>query len=129
MTLSPELATKKILLVDDVASMRNMTKAILWDAGFKNIKGTDNGSNALKLLKTNNVDLVICDWNMPVMSGFELLKEVRNDSTLSDLSFLMLTSSSDVKHVKQAIAEGVTDYITKPFKADALYAKVISALS
>ena len=129
MALEKELAHKKILLVDDVASMRNFAKSILWDAGFKNIKDTHNGSDALKLLNSNNVDLVICDWNMPGMSGLDLLKEVRQDESLNSLAFLMLTGSSDIEHVKEAIAEGVTDYITKPFQANAFCAKVFSALS
>ena len=127
--LPNNIATKKILLVDDVASMRNMSKAILWDAGFKNIKGTDNGSNALKLIKKSHVDLVICDWEMPVMSGLELLKAVRNDESLNSLLFLMLTSSSDIEHVKKAIAAGVTGYITKPFQAGDFCKKIISCLT
>ena len=129
MPLSAELANKKILLVDDVASMRNMAKAILWDAGFKNVKDTDTGEHALKLIKSNNVSLVICDWTMPGMSGLDLLKEIRHDDSFSSLSFLMLTASSDIEYVKQAISEGVTDYITKPFQAGTFCQKVISALT
>ncbi len=129
MPLAKELVYKKILLVDDVASMRNMAKSILWDAGFKNIKDTDNASTAFESIKRNKVDLVICDWEMPGMNGLDLLKKVRNEESTSSTSFLMLTASSNIEHVKEAIAEGVTDYITKPFQADALCSKVISAIS
>lgn len=129
MSLPKELAFKKILLVDDVASMRNMAKSLLWDAGLKSIQDTDNGSNALKYLKSHPVDLIICDWTMPEMSGLDLLKEVRQDDNLKSIPFLMLTASSDINYVKQAISEGVTDYITKPFQADAFCQKVIASIS
>ena len=129
MDIADEYANKKILLVDDVASMRNMTKAILWDAGFKNVEDTYDGITALKLIKKNHYDLIICDWNMPEMDGVELLKAVREDDSFKSLSFLMLTGTSDIEHVKEAISEGVTDYITKPFQTNSLCKKILAALS
>lgn len=129
MTVPKELENKQILIVDDVASMRNMTKAVLWDAGFTCLHDTDDGANALKLMKTKGYDLIICDWAMPIMSGLDLLKAVRHDDSLNTISFLMVTASSDIEHVKKAIAEGVTDYITKPFQSDAFCKKVITALT
>jgi len=129
MEIEDKYKNKMILLVDDVASMRNMTKAILRDIGFENIDDTWDGINALSLIKKGHYDLIICDWNMPKMDGAELLKILREDKAYKSLPFLMLTSTSDIDHVKKAIAEGVTDYITKPFQPNYLCKKILSALS
>ncbi len=120
------LKSKALLVVDDVASMRNMTKSILRAAGFNNLYEAPDGAVALKLLKKRPIDLVICDWIMPNLSGLELIKEVKADEKLREIPFLMLTGSSDVDKVKEAISAGVTDYIIKPYQQDSLLEKIIS---
>lgn len=128
MNVPQEAKTKKILIADDVASMRNMTKAILRDAGFTNLYDAADGNLALKEIKKQQVHLIICDWNMPQMTGIELLKTVREDAELKDVTFLMVTSATDVKYVKEAIAAGVTDYIVKPYQPDVLLNKIVTNL-
>jgi two-component system chemotaxis response regulator CheY len=122
------LINKHILLVDDVASMRNMTKSILRGAGFTKLYEAQDGVAALKILKNQPIDLVICDWVMPNMNGLELFKEAEAEEKLKDIPFLMLTGSSDVNKVQEAIAAGVTDYIIKPYQPNAFLTKIFSKL-
>lgn len=122
------MINKHLLLVDDVASMRNMTKAILRNAGFTNLYEAQDGVVAIKLMKTQQMDLIICDWIMPNMNGLELFKESKTDKKLKDIPFLMLTGSSDVQKVQEAIAAGVTDYIIKPYQPNVFLTKIFSKL-
>ena len=128
MEIAKELKQKVILLVDDAASMRNMIKAILRDVGFDNIFEAPNGKEAQKILEKKKIDLVICEWNMPVMGGLDLFKAVKMDANLKDLAFIMLTAEAQSSMVKEAFAAGVTDYIVKPFTPEALLKKVASKL-
>lgn len=107
--------------------MRNISKTILRDAGFKNIDEADDGINALKKLDTGNHDIIMCDWTMPNMSGLELLEQVRKSKDLQHLPFLMVTAVADTENVKKAIQAGVTDYISKPFQSETLCQKLITA--
>jgi two-component system, chemotaxis family, chemotaxis protein CheY len=125
---SSAVKNKNLLLVDDIASMLNISKSILRSEGFTHIYEAQDGVEALKILKNKSIDLVICDWEMPNMNGLELFKEARADEKLKDIPFLMLTASSGVQKVKEAIAAGVTDYIIKPYQQNAFIAKVISKL-
>lgn len=128
MEIAKELKQKLILLVDDAASMRGMIKAILRDYGFDNIFEAPNGKEAEKILEKKKIDLVICDWNMPVMSGLELFKAVKMDANLKDLAFIMLTAESQSSMVKEAFSVGITDYIVKPFTPESLMKKIVSRL-
>jgi two-component system, chemotaxis family, chemotaxis protein CheY len=125
---SSAMKNKNLLLVDDIASMLNISKSILRGAGFTRIYEAQDGVEALKVLKNKPIDLVICDWEMPNMNGLELFKEAQADEKLKDIPFLMLTASSGVQKVKEAIAAGVTDYIIKPYQQNAFIEKVISKL-
>ena len=126
MILPDTLKNKHLLVVDDVASMRNMTKTVLRSAGFNKIQEAQDGVIALSLLKIKPVDLVICDWTMPNMNGLELFKACAANEKLKNIPFLMLTGSSDIKKVKEAISAGVTDYIVKPYKQDDFIGKIVS---
>lgn len=128
MEITKELKQKLIMVVDDAASMRNMLKAILREFGFDNIFEASNGKEAQKILEKKKLDMVICDWNMPVMSGLELFKAVKKDASLKDMAFIMLTAESQSSMVKEAFSAGITDYIVKPFTADVLMEKVVSKL-
>lgn len=127
---SPDhLYNKKILIVDDAGSIRMLTQAILLDAGFKYVKQAKDGIEAFKKIRTLPIDLIICDWNMPGLSGLELFKRVNNDPELKKVAFIMLTSSSEGEKVKEAIKIGVTSYILKPFKPEVLLQNIAKVLS
>ncbi len=129
MKIPEKFLNKKILIVDDTTSIRMLTRAILIDAGFKNIAQAKNGIDALKHMETTNIDLIICDWNMPAMNGLELFKHVHLTESLKNTDFIMLTSSDETKKVKEAITSGITSYILKPFKPEVLLQNIVKVFS
>jgi len=114
----------KILLVDDFATMRKVIKNLLKQGGYNSIVEAEDGVAALKVLKSEKVDFIISDWNMPNMTGLELLKAVRADSDLSGLPFLMVTAEGLKENVVVAVKAGVSNYIVKPFTAEVLNEKI-----
>jgi len=114
----------KILIVDDFATMRKVIRNLLKQGGFENVAEAEDGAAALKLLKSQPVDFVISDWNMPNMSGLELLKAVRADEELKGLPFLMVTAEALKDNVVAAVKAGVSNYIVKPFTAEVLNEKI-----
>lgn len=118
----------KVLVVDDFATMRKIIKNILTQLGFKNIFEADDGSTALELLKKEKIDLIISDWNMPKMSGLDLLKAVRNDPNFKDILFVMVTAEAQKDNVIEAIKHGVNQYIVKPFTPETLKEKLEKVL-
>ena len=123
------MADTKILVVDDVASMRNVTKWILMVAEYTDVSQATDGVEALKLLKDDSFDLIICDWEMPNMDGMELLLEVKKSEKLKDIPFLMLTSNTEKVKVNVAIKAGANDYVIKPIQPSVLIEKIKSCLS
>jgi two-component system chemotaxis response regulator CheY len=122
--VSPKLAQKKILIVDDQGSIRSVYKLVLQDMGFSNIDSATDGIDALGYLKTHPYDLVICDWNMPKMSGVEVLQILRDYDATETLPFMMVTSASELDKVREALGEGVSDYLIKPFQPSTFSLKV-----
>jgi len=118
----------KVLVVDDFATMRKIIKNILSQLGFKNIYEADDGTTALEVLKKEKIDLIISDWNMPKMSGLELLKAVRSDPNLKDIIFIMVTAEAQKDNVIEAIKHGVNQYIVKPFTPETLKEKLEKVL-
>ncbi len=114
----------KILIVDDFATMRRIMKNILKQIGFNNIIEADDGTSALEELKKNAVDLIISDWNMPKMTGLDLLKNVRATDGLKEIPFLMVTAEAQKQNVIDAVQAGVTNYVVKPFTAEAISEKL-----
>ncbi len=114
----------KILIVDDFATMRKVIRNLLKQGGYENIVEAEDGAAALKLLKSQPVDFIISDWNMPNMSGLELLKAVRADDELKALPFLMVTAEALKDNVVAAVKAGVSNYIVKPFTAEVLNEKI-----
>lgn len=112
--------SKKVLIVDDFSTMRRILKNILKQIGFTNISEADDGSTAWEELQKNSFDLIICDWNMPKMSGIELLKKVRADDTYKDIPFLMVTAEAQKQNVIEAVQAGVSNYVVKPFTAESI---------
>lgn len=114
----------RILVVDDFPTMRRIIKNLLAELGFSNISEADDGATALPLLKNEHFDFLVTDWNMPNMSGFELLKAVRADSKLGKLPVLMVTAEAKRDQIVEAAQAGVNGYIIKPFTAETLKEKL-----
>ena len=114
----------KVLVVDDFATMRRIVKGVLKQLGFGDIIEADDGCNALKELKKEEIGLIVSDWNMPNMTGLELLKEVRGDGDLKDIPFLMVTAEGQKENVVQAVQAGVSNYVVKPFTPETLKGKL-----
>ncbi|MBI3584782.1 MAG: chemotaxis response regulator CheY [Nitrospinae bacterium] len=114
----------KVLLVDDFATMRKIVRNILGQLGIKNVDEADDGSTALPKLKQNKYDIVISDWNMPKMTGLDLLKAVRSDENLKSLPFLMVTAEALKDNIVAAAQAGISDYVVKPFTAATLEEKL-----
>ncbi len=116
----------KILAVDDFSTMRRIVRNILRQLGYSNILEADDGTSALEQLKQDKVDFIITDWNMPNMSGLDLLKAIRADSNLKDIPVLLVTAEALKENVVAAVQAGVNGYIVKPFTAETLKEKIDS---
>ncbi len=114
----------KILIVDDFSTMRRIIKNLLRELGFNNVVEADDGNTALPILKRGGIDFLITDWNMPGMTGFELLCEVRKDPNLKDLPILMVTAEAKREQIVSAAEAGVNGYVVKPFTAHTLRGKI-----
>jgi two-component system chemotaxis response regulator CheY len=113
-----------VLVVDDFATMRRIIRNILRDLEFKKILEAEDGTAAVDILKTQKVDLIISDWNMPKMTGLELLKWVRSNEDTKDIPFLMVTAEAQKENVIEAVKAKVSNYIVKPFTAQTLAEKL-----
>lgn len=114
----------KILIVDDFSTMRRIIKNLLRDLGFNNTQDADDGTTALPLLKSGDFDFLVTDWNMPGMTGIDLLKAVRADPKLQSLPVLMVTAEQKREQIIEAAQAGVNGYIVKPFTAVTLKEKI-----
>jgi len=114
----------RVLVVDDFPTMRRIVRNLLRQLGFENVDEAENGEDALKKLRSAEYGLVVSDWNMPVMEGIELLKNVRSDPQLKDIPFLMVTAEAEKEKVIEAIKSGVDNYIVKPFTGEVLKEKL-----
>lgn len=114
----------QILVVDDFSTMRRIVKNILRQLGFNNIIEADDGTTAMAKLNSEKIDFVITDWNMPKMTGMELLKEIRADEKLKSIPVLMVTAEALQENIIAAVKAGVNNYIVKPFDAKTLSEKI-----
>lgn len=114
----------KILVVDDFSTMRRIIKNLLKELGFSNIEEADDGTTALPMLKNGKFDFLVTDWNMPGMTGIDLLKAVRADSALANLPVLMVTAEAKREQIIMAAQAGVNGYIVKPFNGPTLKEKI-----
>jgi two-component system, chemotaxis family, chemotaxis protein CheY len=114
-----------ILIVDDFPTMRKIVKTVLKQLGYSNIQEAEDGVQALALLRKDpKIQFVVSDWNMPNMTGIELLKSVRADPKLKHLPFLMVTAEADKENIVEAVKSGVSNYIVKPFNAATMKEKI-----
>ncbi|MCK4742478.1 MAG: chemotaxis response regulator CheY [Sulfuriflexus sp.] len=114
----------KILIVDDFSTMRRIIKNLLRDLGFSNTQEADDGQTALPMLQSGNFDFLVTDWNMPGMTGIDLLKAVRADENLATLPVLLVTAEQKREQIVEAAQAGVNGYIVKPFTAEVLKEKI-----
>lgn len=114
----------KILVVDDFSTMRRIIKNLLRDLGFSNADEADDGNTALPMLQTGKYDFLVTDWNMPGMTGIELLQHVRADANLKTLPVLMVTAEAKRDQIVAAAQAGVNGYVVKPFTAAVLKEKI-----
>ncbi len=114
----------RILVVDDFSTMRRIIKNILKQLGFTNVVDADDGSTAWEILNKDKIDFIISDWNMPKMSGIELLRKVRSSEEFADIPFLMVTAEGQQENVIEAVQAGVSNYIVKPFTPETFEQKI-----
>ena len=114
----------RILTVDDSATMRRIIKSHLKQSGFDDVDEAENGRDALAQLHGAAYDLLITDWNMPGMSGLDLVREVRRRDALKAIPILMITTMSTKEDIVVALKAGVNHYVVKPFDVPTLQAKV-----
>lgn len=114
----------KILIVDDFSTMRRIIKNLLRDLGFQNTYEADDGNTALPMLRTGGFDFLVTDWNMPGMTGIDLLKAVRAEEKLASMPVLMVTAEQKREQIVEAANAGVNGYIVKPFTAVTLKEKL-----
>ena len=114
----------QVLIVDDFSTMRRIVKNILRQLGFVNISEADDGTTAWEVLQKQKIDFVVSDWNMPQMTGIELLRKVRADPKLGNMPFLMVTAEAQQENILEAAQAKVSNYIVKPFTADTLKKKI-----
>ena len=117
-----------VLIVDDYKTMLRIVHNLLKQIGFDNVDEATDGAMALTKLRHKRYGLVISDWNMEPMTGFELLKEVRADMQLKETPFIMVTAESKTENVIAAKQAGVNNYIVKPFNAETLKGKIKAVL-
>lgn len=122
----------KFLIVDDFATMRKIIEKMLAEMGYANVEEAGDGQQAVLMLQkaastAQPFDMVICDWNMPGLSGLEVLKICRDDKNLKNLPFIMVTCESEQSNILEAAHLGVSDYAVKPFSSKVFEAKVLKA--
>ncbi|MCR6667384.1 MAG: chemotaxis response regulator CheY [Methyloversatilis sp.] len=114
----------KFLVVDDFSTMRRIVRNLLKELGFTNVDEAEDGVIALQKLKASDFDFVVTDWNMPNMTGIELLRAIRADAALKALPVLMITAEAKKENIIEAAQAGASGYIVKPFTAGTLSEKL-----
>ena len=110
----------KILIVDDFSTMRRVIKNLMRDSGFTNTFEADDGYTALPMLKEGDFDFIVTTWDMPIMNGIDLLKHIRKDPKLKNLTVLMVLESQNKEHMTEATQAGANGCLVAPFTAGAL---------
>ncbi len=114
----------KILVVDDFSTMRRIVRNLLKELGFANVHEAEDGVDALNKLRGGGFDFVLSDWNMPNMTGIDLLKNIRKEPTLKHLPVLMVTAEAKRENIIEAAQAGASGYVVKPFTAATLDEKL-----
>lgn len=114
----------KILIVDDFAIMRKIIKNLLRNLGYKDLYEAENGKEAYFMIKKQKFDLIVTDWNMPEIDGYELLKLIRMNDDISSLPVIMVTAEAKKQQIVAAAKAGVNGYIIKPFTGNQIKEKI-----
>jgi two-component system chemotaxis response regulator CheY len=114
----------KFLVVDDFSTMRRIVRNLLKELGFTNVDEAEDGVVALQKLRGDSFDFVVSDWNMPNMTGIDLLKAIRADAALKHLPVLMVTAEAKKENIIEAAQAGASGYVVKPFTAATLDEKL-----
>jgi two-component system chemotaxis response regulator CheY len=114
----------RVLVVDDFSTMRRIIKNLLRQLGLNNIVEADDGTTAWDTLNKDKIDFIISDWNMPQMTGIDLLRKVRASDEFADIPFLMVTAEAQQENLIEAVQAKVSNYIVKPFTPDTLKQKI-----
>lgn len=114
----------KFLVVDDFSTMRRIVRNLLKELGFVNVHEAEDGIDALNKLRASEFDFVVSDWNMPNMTGIDLLKNIRKDPALKHLPVLMVTAEAKRENIIEAAQAGASGYVVKPFTAATLDEKL-----
>ena len=120
----PADPSMKVLVVDDMVTMRRIVKNILKQLGFGNVDEAENGQEALQKLRAETFGFVVSDWNMPVMTGIDMLRAIRADDKLKAIPVLMVTAEAQQSNLIEAVQAGVSNYIVKPFTAETMQEKI-----
>ncbi|MGB0682177.1 MAG: response regulator [Magnetovibrionaceae bacterium] len=120
----PAAQSLRVLIVDDQASMRGLTRYCLEQMGVRNVTEANDGAAALNEMKLNKFDLIISDWNMEGIDGLELLKTIRANPLTQKTPFIMSTGNKEREKVQTAIKAGVNNYVVKPFNVATLKKKM-----
>lgn len=121
MAFDPEM---RVLIVDDFSTMRRIVRNILRQIGLNNVVEADDGTTAWDVLNREKIDFIVSDWNMPKMTGIELLRKVRSSEQFADTPFLMVTAEAQQENIIEAVQAKVSNYIVKPFTADTMKQKI-----
>lgn len=114
----------RVLIVDDFSTMRRIVRNILRQIGLNNVVEADDGTTAWDILNREKIDFIVSDWNMPKMTGIELLRKVRGSEQFAETPFLMVTAEAQQENIIEAVQAKVSNYIVKPFTADTLQQKI-----
>ncbi|MBT6501376.1 MAG: response regulator [Deltaproteobacteria bacterium] len=114
----------RILVVDDSIGIRLAAKKVFQNLGFMQVSVADDGTTALEELKKEPFELVVADWNMPKMSGIDLLKAMRAEKSLENIPFLLVTGDDNQDNIMAAIKAGISNFMTKPYDAKVLSEKI-----
>ena len=104
----------RVLVVDDFSTMRRIVRNILRQLGFQNVVEADDGTSAWEVLNREKIDFIVSDWNMPQMTGIELLRKVRSSEQFAAIPFLMVTAEAQQENIIEAVQAKVSNYIVKP---------------
>ena len=114
----------RVLVVDDFSTMRRIVRNILRQIGLNNVVEADDGTVAWDILNRDKIDFIVSDWNMPNMTGIELLRKVRGSEQFADIPFLMVTAEAQQENIIEAVQAKVSNYIVKPFTAETMKQKI-----
>lgn len=114
----------RVLVVDDFSTMRRIVRNILRQLGLNNVVEADDGTTAWEIINREKIDFIVSDWNMPKMTGIELLRKVRASEQYADIPFLMVTAEAQQENIIEAVQAKVSNYIVKPFTADTMQQKI-----